>query len=539
MLASESKTKSGIVLRAISLGPLEILRQLANPLSTAEADLSAVDTRVPVEFLHMRGIYRLTGGSAVSYTAESSMAYRVLMGRKHPFLLLEGRTGERCAHEAPRRGTRKSVQEAAEEATAYDANNLNQYTSIQTGEEAAFVPTFDADGNQTKVQTSTGIWNVVYNAENRPVTFTSEDGATVVECTYDYMGRRHTRKITVNGSVTNYLRYIYRGYLQIAAINAVSGVFQWFILWDPTQSVATRPLGIRKDGTWYTYGWDLTKNICEVFGSDGYIKTAYTYTPYGSVTANGNVTQPIQWSSEYNDSELGLVYYNYRHYNPADGRWINEDLLEQSNSYAYLANNISLNDYLGLRTDYKPALSPGTGLHPSAYKPLRTSEPRTSELRTSEPRTPEPCQKECSGHERFRKTQLGCCEYRTTEQKRDYTPSFNGCGSDGDISGDIVPNTYFEEACNRHDVCYGTCGQDREKCDLKFKDDMYAICERIMNEKRGRNPYDFIGDLVYGWGLASCKALAYAYYQPVVWWGASAYEAAQDEACEWRSCTEH
>ena len=333
MLASESKTKSGIVLRAISLGSLEILRQLANPLSTAEADLSAVDTRVPVEFLHMRGIYRLTGGSAVSYTAESSMAYRVLMGRKHPFLLLEGRTGERCAHEAPRRGTRKSVQEAAEEATAYDANNLNQYTAIQTGEEAAFVPTFDADGNQTKVKTSTGIWNVVYNAENRPVTFTSEDGATVVECTYDYMGRRHTRKITVNGSVTNYLRYIYRGYLQIAAINAVSGVFQWFILWDPTQPVATRPLGIRKDGTWYTYGWDLTKNICEVFGSDGYIKTAYTYTPYGAVTANGNVTQPIQWSSEYNDTELGLVYYNYRHYNPADGRWTGRDLIGEKSEY--------------------------------------------------------------------------------------------------------------------------------------------------------------------------------------------------------------
>ena len=333
MLASESKTKSGIVLRAISLGSLEILRQLANPLSTAEADLSAVDTRVPVEFLHMRGIYRLTGGSAVSYTAESSMAYRVLMGRKHPVLLLEGRTGERCAHEAPRRGTRKSVQEAAEEATAYDANNLNQYTAIQEGTAEAFVPTFDADGNQTKVKTSTGIWNVVYNAENRPVTFTSEDGATVVECTYDYMGRRHTRKITVNGSVTNYLRYIYRGYLQIAAINAVSGVFQWFILWDPTQPVATRPLGIRKDGTWYTYGWDLTKNICEVFGSDGYIKTAYTYTPYGAVTANGNVTQPIQWSSEYNDSELGLVYYNYRHYNPADGRWTGRDLIVKDDEY--------------------------------------------------------------------------------------------------------------------------------------------------------------------------------------------------------------
>ena len=55
MLAPESKTKSGITLRAISLGSLEILRQLANPLSTAEADLSAVDTRVLAEFLWVHG----------------------------------------------------------------------------------------------------------------------------------------------------------------------------------------------------------------------------------------------------------------------------------------------------------------------------------------------------------------------------------------------------------------------------------------------------------------------------------------------------
>ena len=83
----------------------------------------------------------------------------------------------------------------------------------------------------------------------------------------------------------------------------------WLITWDSTQAIATRPLAIQKDGTWYTYGLDLTKNVCEVFGATGNICTAYTYSPYGQVTATGNVTQPIQWSSEFNDSELGLVYW--------------------------------------------------------------------------------------------------------------------------------------------------------------------------------------------------------------------------------------
>ena len=238
------------------------------------------------------------------------------------------------------------------EATAYTTGPLNQYTAIERGEEASFEPVYDADGNQTLIRTSTGIWQVSYNAENRPVRFVNESAKTVVECTYDYMGRRHTRKVSVNGTVSNYLRYMYRGYLQIAAIDAVSGAFRWFLFWDPTQPEATRPLAIRKDGTWYAYGWDLTGNVTEVFGKAGYLRTAYTYTPYGEVTAEGDVTQPIQWSSEYSDDELGLVYYNYRHLNPHDGRWISRDpIAEQGgwNLFAFVKNNgVKSIDLLGL-----------------------------------------------------------------------------------------------------------------------------------------------------------------------------------------------
>ena len=177
-----------------------------------------------------------------------------------------------------------------QETTAYTTGPLNQYTAIERGEEAAFEPVHDADGNQTLIRTSTGIWQVAYNAENRPVRFVNESAKTVVECTYDYMGRRHTRKVSVNGTVSSYLRYMYRGYLQIAAIDAVSGAFRWFLFWDPTQPEVTRPLAIRKDGTWYAYGWDLTGNVTEIFGKAGYLRTVYTYTPYGEATAEGGTS---------------------------------------------------------------------------------------------------------------------------------------------------------------------------------------------------------------------------------------------------------
>lgn len=67
------------------------------------------------------------------------------------------------------------------------------------------------------------------------------------------------------------------------------------------------------------------------------------------------VTQPIQWSSEIYDTELGLVYYNYRYYNPTDGRWIRRDPLGEItglNIYDFIHNKPSIHtDYTGLFID--------------------------------------------------------------------------------------------------------------------------------------------------------------------------------------------
>ncbi len=234
----------------------------------------------------------------------------------------------------------------ASDYTLYEANALNQYTSIQENEEAAFTPTFDTDGNQTLVKTTTGIWTVAYDAENRPVSFTNAESNTVIECSYDYMGRCATKKLTINGNITLHQCFIYRGYQQIACCDLTRSNHPclWLITWDPSQPVATRPLAIQKDGTWYTYGWDLTKNICEVYGQHGYIRTACTYSPYGQVASSGDVEQPIQWSSEFNDTELALIYYNYRHYNPVDGRWMGRDFDQERkdlNDYLFAKNSPS------------------------------------------------------------------------------------------------------------------------------------------------------------------------------------------------------
>ena len=238
-----------------------------------------------------------------------------------------------------------------------------------------------ADGNQTLIQTETGIWRVTYNVQNRAVRFENESSDTVITCDYDYLGRRVFKKVEKDGVVTSHERYLYRDYLQIASLDMMEGQNQALInayVWDPTQPVATRPLAIFYKGVAYYYGWDLTKNITEIFSLSARLQIDYVYTPFGQVRENGiipqsarrlagrldksaafapkgrgadgaAVSQSIQWSSEYHDAETGLVYYNYRYYNPLDGRWTKRDPMEETkNAYAYINNRISFVDILGL-----------------------------------------------------------------------------------------------------------------------------------------------------------------------------------------------
>lgn len=68
--------------------------------------------------------------------------------------------------------------------------------------------------------------------------------------------------------------------------------------------------------------------------------------------SQGNVEQPLQWSSEYFDSELSLSYYNFRYYNSYIGRWTTKDYIsewQQHMLYSYVANYpIAQKNILGL-----------------------------------------------------------------------------------------------------------------------------------------------------------------------------------------------
>ena len=275
------------------------------------------------------------------------------------------RPGGRFGYQYDNIGNRKEAFEFGS-TTDYETDELNRYAGIVRNGGEAFTPQYDADGNQTLVKTSTGIWTVTYNAENRPVKFESEDGGTTVECAYDSMGRRFEKKVTVGGTTGFHARYLYRDYLQVAEcdLTGETPVLVRSYLWDPSEPQATRVLAMTR---WEANGTqvkehlycmhDAMKNVTSLFGEARGRRALYEYRPYGGlVTSEGNMAQEnkFRFSSEYMDDELGLIYYNYRHLNPRDGRWISRDpIMEQGgwNLYSYIYNSPTIsNDIIGLYT---------------------------------------------------------------------------------------------------------------------------------------------------------------------------------------------
>ena len=222
----------------------------------------------------------------------------------------------------------------------YAANELNQYTNIVRGgvvEQSAF----DADGNQTDIITGAGRWLVEYNGENRPVRWTRPADGMVLEMAYDSRGRR----VRFNADT-----FVYDGYLNVGTT-----------IWDSTERIATRPLVQRKDAMPCYYFHDGNKNVSDMANK---IKSHYGYSPFGDScmqTYFYSATNSPSFSSEFVDNELGLIYYNFRHYAPRNGRWLNrepfeefvlngEDLLSEIFSPYCFVNNapVGKSDFLGL-----------------------------------------------------------------------------------------------------------------------------------------------------------------------------------------------
>lgn len=218
---------------------------------------------------------------------------------------------------------------------AYAANALNQYATA-----GSFSPEHDEDGNQTLVKTGTGVWRVEYDGANRPARWIS--GGRTLEMAYDLMGRR----VSKGG-----IRYAYDGFRQVA--DSAGNRY----VWDPTEPEAPTPLVWRRGVENFHYLHDGRRNVTGIVAEDGNMAARYRYAPFGeTVSKSGGYADANPWrhSSGHADGEIGVTYYNYRHYEPLSGRWLSRDPIYENggiNLYVYCGNGRADYDALGLFGD--------------------------------------------------------------------------------------------------------------------------------------------------------------------------------------------
>ncbi|KAF0296228.1 Group XIIA secretory phospholipase A2 [Amphibalanus amphitrite] len=101
----------------------------------------------------------------------------------------------------------------------------------------------------------------------------------------------------------------------------------------------------------------------------------------------------------------------------------------------------------------------------------------------------------------------------------DYIPSSDGCGSLG-VKWDTesLPVEQLSDCCDAHDLCYDTCGSDRDFCDLAFKRCLYAVCDR---EKKRLDKL----------AQKACKGASKLLYTGTLALGCKSYRDAQRRAC--------
>ncbi len=95
----------------------------------------------------------------------------------------------------------------------------------------------------------------------------------------------------------------------------------------------------------HQYFYDANGNISQMINaSSGAIDARYEYDAYGnSILATGTQAagNTMRFSTKYLDTEFSLYYYGYRYYDPATGRWVNRDPIEEDgglNLYAFVLN---------------------------------------------------------------------------------------------------------------------------------------------------------------------------------------------------------
>jgi len=180
--------------------------------------------------------------------------------------------------------------------------------------------TYDANGNMLAGADRAITWN----SENKPVSVTKG----TVETTFVYgTGGERVKKETGD----NWKIY-------------VGGIYEKDQTGAQTCYIDAAGVSVKKkaDGSLFFILKDHLGGASVITDAQGNAVTQQYYEPYGKDDANGSLENEVddhKFTSQEEDTETGLYYYNARYYDPALGRFISADPVQGLNRYSYCYNN--------------------------------------------------------------------------------------------------------------------------------------------------------------------------------------------------------
>jgi RHS repeat-associated protein len=205
----------------------------------------------------------------------------------------------------------------------------------------------DANGNMTS---STAGFSATYNSFDQATSITGAGRSTLSPMTYGGVTQTERRRAGPTDFTDSALG------LQVAAPNG--GGAGTFYTRDPSGNLISQRT---PSGTHY-YILDVLGSVVALTDSTGAVVGRYSYEPYGKPTFTGSVTSSFQYASGYYDSATKLVKFGARYYDPALGRWTQQDPVAGN-----LANPKTLNRYAYVGCD------PINGTDPSGLSILGCS----------------------------------------------------------------------------------------------------------------------------------------------------------------------
>ena len=201
---------------------------------------------------------------------------------------------------------------------------------------------YDGNGNLT----NDGDFVYQYDLANRLTGAVSKaNGSTFFVARYDALGRR--REVVRNGTNTERYVYVPGTWLVLAVTDGTNGIKEVYTHGPDLSGTLGGAggiggiMGVRKGAASTFLHADALGNIVLATATNKPVAT-FQYGPFGKLVAQtGTFDSRFKYSSKEYDAQAGLLYYGYRSYSPALGRWLSTDLIGEKggiNLYGFVGN---------------------------------------------------------------------------------------------------------------------------------------------------------------------------------------------------------